>query len=392
MTPKPPGPPADPELPELAVLLGDDAQSILEAALQERVDEPRVTQVRYDPGRSVTASYSVALEGVDSRVMLCAHAGRDLPPNAAIVADGALQIAVWRFPNDPKLPGLPHAVQPDLLKGLLAEVGADHPIRLIKTRSYRPRRRAVVEVVTERHRLFVKVVRPSRVEALQTAHATMTGKLRVPRSLGWSPELGIAVLEAIPGSTLRRAIESGDPALPSPAQLTGLLNRLPELSTERPALLERLPVHERFLTTIMPEEAERLAQMVEAIGAVPSEPIVAAHNDFHSSQVIVADGEISGLIDIDTVGLGRRVDDYAMLIGNVFTLALGSGHTEAFASYGKGLLAGFEREIDRESLRLHTAAAVISFATSPFRSQQLDWPSATTSRLSAAQEWLKSAV
>lgn len=389
MTPATSLPPADPELPELGVLLGDDAGALLEAAVQEPVAQTRLRQVRYDPGRSVTATYSAVLDGVSQGVTLCAHAGRDLPANAAIVEDGASRVAVWRFPHDPKLPGLPHAVQPDLLKSLLAEVGADYPIQLIKTRSYRPRRRAVIEVVTERHRLFVKVVRPSRVAALQAAHITVAGELRVPRSLGWSRELGIAILETVPGSTMRRAIEAGDATLPAPAELSDFLSRMPTLPHERPGLIERLDVHSRFLATILPREAERLTEMVEAIGQAPSERLVAAHNDLHSAQVIVSEGRINGLIDIDTVGMGRRADDYAMLLGHLFTLALVSGRGQAFAAYGSQLLSAFEGDVDRVSIRLRTAAAVISFATGPFRAQQPDWPSSTAKRLTAAEQWLE---
>lgn len=389
MTPKPPVPPLDKELPELEVLLGDDATEILEAASKEPITKARATQVRYDPGRSITASYSVALEGVDAPATFCAYAGRTLPSNAAIVGDGKSRIAVWRFPNDPRLPGLAHAVRADRLKILLAEVGANAPIRRIQTRSYRPRRRAVIEVVTERHRLFVKVVRPSKVEALQEAHTAVASELRVPRSLGWSPELGIAVLEAIPGSTLRHAIESTDATLPGPWELRELLDRLPTLPREKPGLLERLDVHHRFLATILPEEADRLAQIVQKIGTAPSEPLIAAHNDFHSSQVLVSKGTISGLIDIDTVGMGTRADDYAMMLGHLFTIAHVSEHKSEFAGFGKKLLTAFEKDVDRSSLRLRIAASVTSFATAPFRTQQFDWPLATSKRIAAAEEWLE---
>ncbi len=169
------------------------------------------------------------------------------------------------------------------------------------------------------------------------------------------------------------------------------MSLLPAVPNERPGLIERLDVHSRFLATILPGEADRLAEMLAAIGEAPSEPIVAAHNDLHSAQVIVSEGRINGLIDIDTVGLGRRADDYAMLLGHVFTLALVGGRGDAIAAYVSQLLSAFEREVERASIRLRTAAAVISFATGPFRAQQPDWPSATTKRLVAAHEWLESA-
>jgi hypothetical protein len=388
VTDKPPPPPPDPKLPELAALLGDDAEALLEAAIEAPVRGARATQVRYDPGRAVTVTYSATIEGRENPLTVAAYAGRDLPSNTAIVGDGTSRIAIWRFPDDPRLPGLPHAVRPELLAGLLAEVGVKDPIWRVHTRSYRARRRAVVEVVTERHRLFLKVARPSRVAALQATHTDVAGQVRVPRSLGYSPEFGIAVLEAIPGSTLRHSLGSGDATLPSAAELVDLLNRLPVLPTERPGLIERAPTHQRFLSTILPGESERLAGLVKAIGQAPSETLVAAHNDLHAAQVIVSNGRISGLVDIDTVGLGHRADDFAMLLGHLHTLAVAGPSAGAFAGYGARLLPEFAREVGKSSLRLRTAAAVMAFATAPFRIQQPDWPSATSARLAAAQQWI----
>lgn len=371
------------------MLLGDDAMAILAAATEAPVVDVRTSQIRYDPGRSVTATFSVQVGGHDAPLTLTAYAGRMLPSSAAIVSEGASRIAVWRFPDDPELPGLKHATQPELLGTMLAEVGAKHPIRHIRTRSYRARRRAVIEVVTERHRLFVKVVRPSRVKALQEAHTLVADHVRVPRSLGYSDELGVAVLEAIPGVTMRRAIERDDSDLPPAAGLAALLDRLPSLPGERPGPIDRLAAHQRFLSTVLPDASDLLNEIVETIGHPPSEPRAPAHNDFHSAQVIVADGTVSGLVDIDTVGIGCRADDYAMLLGHIHTLALTSGRSRSFADYGARLLSVFEREVGRTSLRPRIAATMTAFATAPFRSQQADWQLATVRRLNAAREWLE---
>ncbi len=226
--------------------------------------------------------------------------------------------------------------------------------------------------------------------ALQRVHQATADQVRVPRSHGWSPELGLAILEAIPGITMRQAAaRSGSERLPGPKELSELLDRLPSLPRQRPALRERLDGHVRFLTAILPELGERLAAVAADIASAPEVPAFPAHNDFHSAQVMLSGGRISGLVDIDTIGEGARADDYALLLGHLFTIALANPpRATRLASYGAELLAGFEREVDRATLRLRTAAAVVAFATGPFRRQQPDWPAATLRRLEAAQDWV----
>jgi len=305
-----------------------------------------------------------------------------------VVESGSARIAVWTFPDDPALPGLQHSFRQPLIGQLLREVGVLDTVRTIRTRSYRPRRRAVVEVHTEAHRLFIKVVRPNKVQALQEAHKVVADHTPVPHSLGFSAELGIAVLEPIAGATLRNAIAAGATNLPGPGQIRAVLDGLPQLPNTRPGLIERFQTHRGFLETIVPDEAPRLQRLASAVGIEDAEPLEPAHNDFHASQLMVADATIAGLIDIDTMGLGFRADDYAMLLAHLHSLALGSRNGSPFAKYGKQLLPDFEHEVGRARLRRRIAAAMVGFATGPFRSQQADWPGATAVRLAAAEEWL----
>ena len=56
-------------------------------------------------------------------------------------------------------------------------------------RAYRPRRRAVIEVVAPTSRLFVKVLRPTRVRDLHERHRLLTDAgMPTPHSLGWTAE------------------------------------------------------------------------------------------------------------------------------------------------------------------------------------------------------------
>src|SRR5919106_738263 len=86
----------------------------------------------------------------------------DAPAGALVLGDGADRVAVWRFPHDPALPGLAAACDEAAVANLLDETGlGGGPVRL-RTRAYRPRRRAVIEAVGSRGRLFIKVVRPDQ--------------------------------------------------------------------------------------------------------------------------------------------------------------------------------------------------------------------------------------
>ncbi len=390
MIPQPSTPPVDAGLPALSLLLGREAKPILEAGLDEKLTDVIARQVRYRPGTYVTASYS-ARNSKGAPLTVCAHAGKRLPDLAPIVSDGDSKIAVWRFPHDPSLPGLIHASRAELLAPMLAKVGIDEPITAIDVRSYRPRRRAVVEVSTRRHRLFLKVVRPVRVADLQSVHKVAAEFLRVPRSLGWSPDLGLAILEALPGISLRQSLDSGISQLPTSQNLTSILDDLPHVPTTSPGLVERVHAHRLLLDVLAPGESTRIARIVDDIARASTEPVVAAHNDFHAAQVMVSGRSIVGLVDIDTLGSGHRADDYAMLLGHLYTNAMTSGNS-TFASYGARLMSGFESQVDRTSLRLRTAAAIVGFSTAPFRSQQVDWPVAISKRLDAAESWLDSSA
>lgn len=359
---------------------------MLEAALGEPIAEYRPTYVRYSPGRSATVSFSVFLENEPARSIVAAYTGGRPPAGATVVGTGDAEIAAWRFPFDPALPGLALAADAQQAERLLGEVGVTGPVRRIRTRSYRPRRRAVIELETDTHRLFMKVVRPSKVAALQECHRAASDHLRVPHSLGFSEELGIAVLEPIEGRTLRQAVGAGDEPLPDGAALARLLEALPPVDNRRPGIIERVQTHKAYLQTILPDQSDRLNSLHQAIGDDRAHT-VPAHNDFHSSQVLVAGSRISGLIDIDTLGPGCRADDYAMLLAHLHSLALEPGG-DGYARYGASLLPFFEAEVGRVSLRRRIAGAMVGFATSPFRNQQIAWPEATKRRLNAAEEWL----
>ena len=394
-------PPPDPDVPALRVLLGDEARDVLSAALSDAglsVDEVAVSQVRYSPGRSVTAQYRTQLtdaDGSTSRPMLVATSGLKVPEGPAIIADSDMSVAVWRFPRDPFLPGLAPALNQTSALELLGRLGAQTTSMKLRTRAYRATRRAVVEARGDSETIYMKVLRPSRVAGLQHRHAALAPHLPIPHSLGWSQELGIVAMQALGGRTLRQTIEAGALELPSPQALVGLLDQFPEPEPDAPAVkgaYQRAPEHARLIGAVLPPAAPELEAIVSAVtNASSSDPAVAVHGDFHSSQVLVDGGRIVGLVDVDTAGVGQRLDDLANLVGQLATLTLVSQQPAAIAAYIDELMAVFEQLADPTTLRLRVAAVVLGLATGPFRVQLPHWPEDTLRRLDLAQRWVAAA-
>ena len=99
----------------------------------------------------------------------------------------------------------------------------------------------------------------------------------------------------------------------------------------------------------------------------------------------VAAGRVVGILDVDTIGPGRRADDLACLIAHLSTIQRMNPAQEAKV---RDLLARwvpvFDRRVDPVELRLRAAAVVISLATGPYRSQEPNWQESTRQMVRSA--------
>lgn len=385
---------------DLELLTGAPAGQILSAALAEvdaEVVRWRPQQVDHQPRSGSTAAYRVQVRWPDGHLTeerMAIYTGRP-PAGALVVGDGTDRVAVWRFPHDPYLPALAVAMNPTAVAELLRSFGlGDGPVQLL-LRAYRPRRRAVVEAIGPAGRLFLKVVRPNRVEALHRRHRLVTSAgVPAPPSLGYTPE-GLLVLQMLPGQTMREALRSDSP-LPSGAAILALLDRLPTELTEAPARrswLARAGHYAAVVGGVLPDRAEQARQLGEALAAeAGTGPVVPVHGDFYESQIRVQDGRITGLLDIDTAGPGDRLDDLGCLLGHLAVLSqLDPARASVINQAGSRYLRVFERTVDPADLRYRVAAVVLSLATGPYRVQEPAWEQATRDRLDLAEQWLVSA-
>lgn len=371
----------------LARLTGEEVGGLLADALGgDELLSWRVRQVDHRPGSRTTVAYDAAVRGSrgEHRQVLAA-------------STSGSEVAVWRFPLDPALPALATAVDEQAVRALLTSYGVrPGPIRL-DVRSYRPRRRAVVEVQAPGRRLFLKVLRPKAVPALHERHRILgAAGLPVPRALGWT-EQGLLVLEALSGTPLRTRLRQGGSPAPEGEDLLALLDRLPPEVCGLPrrrSWTDAAGHYAGVLAAALPSEADRAAGIATGVQAVTGDRPAGepSHGDFYETQLLLEGARVSGLLDVDTAGPGRRADDLACLVAHVAVLAqMEPAHRETTEALGERWLTAFDRRVDPVDLRARVAGVVLSLATGPHRVQQPGWQDATRDRLELAEQWLERA-
>jgi len=384
----------DPGVPAVAALLAPGIPEPLLALgteLGARVTSADAIQVTWWPGRGITVRYQAKLDGgaMPGEHQLVAVAG-DIPDGALIVegVSGA-RVGLWRVPFDPQLPGLASALNPGTTGALMDHLGLRAGKVHAKLRAYRPGQRAVVEVTRPSGSVYLKVVPPDQAQRLHRTHQLLVGHLPVPPSLGYSPDLGIIVLQAMAGTTLREKLVSRGP-LPSPVALEALLKALPVTDRKASSPVTRVPRLAELLSALLPEQASMIQEIVDEIGPESMPVTGPVHGDFYEAQVIVARNRVAGVLDFDTFGMGRAADDPATMIGHLAVLAQARSNPR-IRQFANGFLGRADSGLDPVDLRRRTAAVIMSLATGPFRVQRPNWPDATRDRLDLVRRWLESA-
>lgn len=385
-------------LPAVETLLTTLPPSPLEAVVSTAggvITAADLTNVTWWPGSSITTTYRMEVDGGELAGVhdFVATAGRRIPEGALIVEDGDSRVGVWRVPFDPALPGMDAALDPERTGRLLTELGVPGPEVAPKLRAYRPGRRAVVAVGGRRHAIYLKLLRPSRVEALHRRHQHLAAFLPVPHTLGYSQPLGLVALQAMHGSTLRHRLDDPAQPLPEPGEVVALLAGLPEPADEHTARspIERLPDIGRLLAAIMPDQVDRVEDLIGRIGPDDVAASVPVHGDYYEAQLMVSDGTVAGLLDVDTYGWGRPGDDPATMIGHLDLWRHLSAQPERVRGYAESLLAMWDRIVDPVDLRRRAAAVHLTLAPGAFRVQTADWPAETLARIDMAERWIESA-
>jgi hypothetical protein len=171
------------------------------------------------------------------------------------------------------------------------------------------------------------------------------------------------------------------------------LGSLPANAASRRArsAIDRLDRVHRLLQALLPDEEDRLTQLVTSIGHDDADRGTAVHGDFYEAQVLVDGGGVAGLLDVDTFGWGRVGEDQATMIGHLSLWQQLSKTPDRTRRFGAELLRRWDADLDPVDLRRRAAAVIVSLATGPFRVQRHAWPEETRRRLKLAESWVESA-
>jgi hypothetical protein len=396
------------------LLTGDEVGSLLRTAVQHAggvLQSWALDHIDANPQRSTTATYVASVEwphGVRKELLgVSARAGglARTDERAAIFADGDREVAVWIYPKDPDLPGLERAAYPTEMAAVLNEyrvfptpVGVDQ-IRLDMI-GYRPRRRAVLKctVTAPPKVLYVKVLRERLFESVKARHELLLDAgVPAPMILAATSD-NLLILDELPGRPLARAIFDDEP--PTTAErLIRVLDAMPASVAaleRRPPWADAVKHYARMVSQALPPLQPRLDWMADQItrgledcpeGEEPT------HGDFHEGQIHVRNGHVSGILDIDTVGPGRRADDLACLVAHLSTVQrMNTRQAERVHHLLRTWVPVFDERVDPTELRLRAAAVIISLATGPYRSQEPHWERETHQIVDAAEALIRQVV
>lgn len=329
-----------------------------------------------------------------------------------VMTDGDINVRVWRYPHDPWLPMLPSVCYPDVVVRTLRDLGVSlgdpgTPV-VIDVVSYRPGRRAVLRVSQGGHAVFLKVMQPHRSGEIVDRHQRLLAAgVPVPEVI--AHHNGLVVLRELPGRPLSRAVVDEGADACRGEDLVALVDRLPASMYPlplRPPWTDSVDFYAGIVAASMPALGPRLDALVRSIreGLAALEqrldmrPHDIVHGDFYEAQVFVEDGRVVGLLDIDTVGPGRRADDLACLLAHLSVLA-DYGNTGRIDRDMQARVEGaitdwhrvFEGRVDPTELALRSAGVVLSLATGPHRQQENAWEAATEAIVRVAEQWVERA-
>lgn len=386
------------EAHDVELLTGPTAARILERFLgdKERLRTWEVHSVHHRPGAGVSVGYAVATSS-RSRYLVASTARLSTTNVTSILMSGRL-VSVWEYPRDPELPGLGIAASAKKMSALLR-----HPVS-VELLNYRPTRRAVVKArESDGTVYFGKVMRPQQAADLARRHRLLTeAGVPVPR-LVLEDQRGIVVTAAVPGEPLANVISRGmaDSASGIFRDLTRSLDALPRsvlTMPRRPSWSERAGHYAHAASVVLPGEADRCRRLAQGIAELMATsdpgPIVPTHGDFYEANIFLRKGgpQVSGIIDVDSVGPGYRVDDLACLLGHVSVLPhLAPAAYPYVARDLPQWVAAAEQGVDPVALNARCAGVALSLVAGAKRTDGHEWLADAQGRLESAEAWLERA-
>ena len=157
-----------------------------------------------------------------------------------------------------------------------------------------------------------------------------------------------------------------------------------------------MSAHVDVLAAVLPEVGDRCSALLDRLRVDdPGDPMAigagrVVHGDLHDAQVMVDhDGRVTGLLDLDDVGVGAAADDLGNLLGHAATMASGPTDPSVVGRWAGGVTElAHHGGLDPERWPVGAAAAALSLATGPFRVREDGWRRATVERIALAESVL----
>lgn len=343
-------------------------------------------RVHHRPGADVSAIYRICYDLPSPTEPTEEWLGLttvEVDEGVATLVHNDLVVRAWRHPSDPRLPGLPWACSTDQVSEWL---GAPVELEML---AYRPLRRAVLSAHGDRA-AFIKVLRPDKATGLAQRQRLLAGAGIAPEIIG-EPAPGVVVSADAAGISLAHALAAwpDDPAhLPSPASLVALLDAIPAEAVQFPrrdSWSDRIDFHGAGAITALPGQRSEIralaGDITRLLAGLPAPPVVPTHGDYYEANIFTVDGRATSVIDLDSIGPGRRDDDLACLLGHLAVLPqLAPDHYGRVGELVEEWREDFETRVHPASLRARTAAVILSLVSGS------DTPTALA-RLDLARSW-----
>ncbi|MCL1839341.1 MAG: phosphotransferase [Propionibacteriaceae bacterium] len=360
------------------------------------------------PGDSTVATYTTVVDWAYGRreevIGVCCRLGglTGTDTAAELYVAGERKVALWFYPKDPDLPGLAKAAYPQSL----AEICNSHKVfskqvsaeqLSLKMIGYRPRRRAVLKAtnLNTGEVVYVKVLREKYAKQISLRHQLLLDAgIPVAQILAATDD-HMLILSQMQGTSLAAAIFAPHPPCDG-GELIALLDRMPAALANlprRPPWAESVRHYAEIIAETLPSLRPRLDAIVTTVEAnldFSGSENEATHGDFYEGQLLVNSRKVVGLLDIDTVGPGRRVDDLACLVAHLSTIQhMNASQTQRVHRVIREWVPVFDTRVDPAALRLRAAAVIVSLATGPFRGQEPNWALETTRMVGSAEALIK---
>lgn len=413
----------DPGLPALRVFLDDDAAlQVFEQHCPEI--EPysaTCTYLRYKPGTSCLASYTVATAAGDrsfyakayprgksekiSKVLERTSDQDESQTGVFTVSD--LSAVFSAFPYDYELPALRMLEADEGSIPLLSRLAPDDkniqkatvdPLR------YKPERRFVARLdVAGKAAAVLKVHTKARYLQAKRAMKSLgpLANFTTAKALGHSDRYCTQLLSWLEGSSLMSQIDRGQIKAESFAAAGACLAHLHRRSIEK--LPRRLPSHEsnevrqqandfNYVNVAMQARLIRLTNWCADALVGFAGHSVPTHGDFHPGQLLVGDGSVS-LIDLDNVALGNPAYDQGSFLAQLEYAYLSGAISEvdkeaASRAFLQGYQSVASMSCNSHVVNIYTTSSLLRLIHEPFRHRTADWQERQEAILQSAEEFI----